>query len=249
MDVLTIIFLAALNFFLSFYSVIVGGGSLVMVPLLISLGVPAPNSVAIARFYNLGTGFSSLFEFNRGGKVNWKIGLPLATAAVFSSLFASYLVLSIDEGFLKTMIALLILFVLAIMILKKDVGVKVRKERGLAFKFLGFILTFLSIFVFTFVGGGSGIAMSYILIFLFGQTFLESMGTRKIVTLTALIFSAGFFIFAGAVRYEIAFPLLVTGALGGWAGAKYAMRKGDKWVRVFFIAVTLVITINMLLQV
>lgn len=88
--------------------------------------------------------------------------------------------------------------------------------------------------------------LSYVLIFLFGQTFLQSMGTRKIVTMTGIIFSAAFFILSGVIIYEIAVPLLITGALGGWAGAKYAMKKGDKWVRVFFIVIAFILALNML---
>jgi uncharacterized membrane protein YfcA len=249
MDPLVILFLAILNFFLSFYSVIVGGGGLVMVPLLISLGVPVPNSVAITRFYNIGTGGTSLFEFNRGGKVNWRIGLPLAGVAVIASLLGAYMVLSINEAILKTMIAVLIMIVLAVMILNKKIGVESRSQATSVKKSFGFVLTFFIIIVGTMVGGGGGIMLSYVLIFLFGQTFLQSMGTRKIVTMTGIIFSAAFFIISGVIIYELAVPLLITGALGGWAGAKYAMKKGDKWMRVFFIVIATILALNMLVHI
>ncbi|MCK4531646.1 MAG: sulfite exporter TauE/SafE family protein, partial [Candidatus Aenigmarchaeota archaeon] len=55
-----------------------------------------------------------------------------------------------------------------------------------------------------------------------------------------------FFILSGVIIYEIAVPLLITGALGGWAGAKYAMKKGDKWERVFFIVIAFILALNML---
>ncbi|MEE9323558.1 MAG: sulfite exporter TauE/SafE family protein [Candidatus Aenigmarchaeota archaeon] len=246
MEPLTILLLAILNFFLAFYSVIVGGGGLIMVPLLIALGVPAPNAVAATRFYNIGVGGTSLFEFNRGGKVNWRIGLPLASVAVIASLLGAYMVLSINEVILKTMIAVLIMIVLAVMILNKKIGVESRLQTTSMKKSLGCVLTFFIIIVGTMVGGGGGIMLSYVLIFLFGQTFLQSMGTRKIVTVTGIIFSAAFFVISGVIIYEIAVPLLITGALGGWAGAKYAMKKGDKWAGAFFIVIAFILALNML---
>lgn len=249
MDPLTIFSLAILNFFLSFFSVIVGGGSLVMVPLLISLGVPAPNSVAVAKFYNMGTGGASLFEFNKKGKVNWRIGLPLASVALVASLTGAYMVLSMNESLLKMIIAFVIMSVLAAIILNKKIGTENRKPPSSNKKILGLIMTFFIIFVATLAGGGGGIMITYVLLFIFGQTFLESMGTRKVVTVTGVFVSAVFFMISGAVIYEIGLPLLVTGALGGWAGSKYAMKKGDKWVRIFFIVVGFALALNILLQI
>jgi uncharacterized membrane protein YfcA len=248
MDPFTILLLAILNFFLSFFSVIVGGGSLVMVPLLISLGIPAPGSVAIAKFYNMGTGGTSLFEFNKGGKVNWGIGLPLAGVAVVSSLIGAYTVLSINEFILKIIIAFVIMAVLIAIVLNKKIGIESRKLPSPNKTILGLILTFFIIFLATLAGGGGGIMITYVLLFIFGQTFLESMGTRKVVTVTGIFVSAVFFMISGAVIYEIGLPLLLTGALGGWAGSKYAMKKGDRWVRIFFIVVGFILALNILFQ-
>ena len=158
------------------------------------------------------------------------------------------MVLSINEAFLKTMIAVLILVVIAIMLFNREIGTHAGKKATTSKKYLGCLLTFVSIFAFTFVGGGTGIVLSYILIFLFGETFIQSMGTRKVVTSTAVFFSAGFFILSGVVMYEIAVPLLITGALGGWAGAKYVMKKGNKWARLFFILIATLIALNLLIQ-
>lgn len=245
----TIIFsLAVLNFFLSFLSVIVGGGGLIMVPLLIILGVPPTNAVAITRFYNIGTGGASLFEFNRGGKVNWKIGLPLAVVAVFASIIGANFVLNINESLLKIAIGLIITFILFIMVLNKRIGVDIRQKSTVNKRMLGFILTLFIVIISTMSGGGAGMLMTYVLIFLFGQTFLESMGTRKIITFTALAFSTAFFVLAGVIIYEIAIPLLITGALGGFAGARYAMKKGDRWVRILFMVIAFIMALTLFFQ-
>ncbi|UCC91417.1 MAG: sulfite exporter TauE/SafE family protein [Candidatus Aenigmatarchaeota archaeon] len=249
MDPFVILLLAILNFFLSFYSVIVGGGSLFMVPLLIYLGIPAPNSVAISRFYNIGTGTSGLLEFNREGKVNWRIGMPLAVVAMVASLVGAQMVLGINEILLKRIIAVFILLVLLVIVFNKKIGIKMQHRVTMTRKSLGVVMTFFAVMVATIVGGGSGITMTYIMIFLFGQTLLQSMGTRKIVTLTGVTFSAVFFVISGIIIYEIAVPLLITGALGGWVGSKYAIKKGDKWVRIFFIIMVAILALNMLVNV
>ncbi|MCK5022632.1 MAG: sulfite exporter TauE/SafE family protein [Candidatus Aenigmarchaeota archaeon] len=249
MDPSIILMLAILNFFLSFYSVIVGGGALVMVPLLVSVfGVPAQSAVAISRFYNVGTGGASLFEFTRGGKVNWRVGSSLAGCAIGGSLVGSFMVLSIDEFILKRMIAILIVAVLVIMLTNRKLGTIEVKKCGYVKNVTGCVMVFFAIMISTMVGGGGGIFISYILILLFGQTFIQSMGTRKVVTIAGLISSTIFFMIAGIIIYEIAIPLLITGAIGGWAGSKFAMKRGDKWIRIFFIVVVFGMAINMFIQ-
>jgi len=250
MEPFTIILLAIITFFASFYSVIVGGGPLLTVPIMVSLGIPAASSVAIARLYSLGVAGSSLFELNRKGKVNWRTGLPLAAVSVFAAFAGASMVVNMNEVVLRQIIAVIIISVLAIMLLKRKIGTEnVVKNPGFLRKSVGLMLTFFGIFISNLAGGGGGTFLSYILIFLFGETFIESMGTRKVVTIASLITATAFFMVSGFVIYEIAIPLLITGTLGGWVGAKYAIKKGDKWVRVFFIVISFILAINMLVSI
>ena len=139
------------------------------------------------------------------------------------------------------------IFVLGIMVFNRKIGTKTGNPGKLKMS-IGYALTFLVIFVSTLIGGGSGTMTSYILIFFFGETFIQSMGTRKILAMSGLIFSSIFFIFAGLVLFEIAIPLLITGALGGYMGARFAMKRGEKWVRIFFIAIAFIMALFLFFQ-
>lgn len=156
--------------------------------------------------------------------------------------------LSINEMFLQRLIGLVILGILLFMVLDKGFGLEKRKMSiRRPSRVIGYLLYFLAVLTSSIVGGGGGILTSYILILLFGLTFLQSSGTRKISTLAGTVVSSVVFIMAGVVPYDIAIPLMLSGALGGWAGSHYAIRKGEEWARVLFFIVILALGLKLLI--
>jgi uncharacterized membrane protein YfcA len=248
MDPYLILFLAVINFFTAFFGVITGGANLIITPLLISLGVPAPSAVAATRVGNLGTGSVSLFKFHRGGKVLWRVGLPLVVVAISASFIAANIVLTINEVLLQRLIGIVILGILFIFIINKKFGLEERrKSAGGISKLAGFSLYFFAILVGSIVGGGTGVLGTYILIFFFGLTFLQSSGTRKIAGMASIITGSVVYIAAGVVPYDIVLALLVSGTLGGWAGTHYAIKKGEGWARLLFFIVIFALGLKLLI--
>jgi uncharacterized membrane protein YfcA len=247
MDLILIAAIAILNLFVAFFGASVGGSGLVMTPVLMSLGVPAPSAVAAKRFSNLGLSSFSLVKFQREGKVIWRIGLPLVAVAMTAAYITANIVLTIDETVLQRIIGAVILGVLGFMILNKKFGLeeKARRMRK-RHKVLGAVFYFLAVMTANFSGGG-GILTSYVLIFFFGLTFIYAAGTRKVAGIMSTITSVLVYIAAGVIPYEIAVPMLATGAVGGWTGSHYAIKKGDAWVRRVFMVVITILGIRLLL--
>lgn len=81
----------------------------------------------------------------------------------------------------------------------------------------------------------------------FGQTFLESAGTRKIQGTAVGWTSAITFAMSGIVDWSYALVLALGMAIGSYLGVVYAVRKGDAWVRKLFIAVVLLSAMELLL--
>jgi uncharacterized membrane protein YfcA len=248
MDLLLIVMLAALNFVLVFFSVVTGGSNLVMTPLLISLGVPAPSAVAATRVGNLGGSSVGLFKFHRGGMVLWGLGLPLIIVSLIGAYSGSNLVLSISGVFLQRLIGLVILGIVIIMIIDRKFGLEGRKtSTGIPSRAIGYLLYLFAVLTSSIIGGGAGILTSYILIFFFGLTFLQSSGTRKISALAGTLMASMVFILAGAVPYDIAIPLIISGALGGWSGSHFAISKGEEWARALFFVVIVLLGLKLLI--
>jgi uncharacterized membrane protein YfcA len=247
MDPIIILIISIINFFAAFFGVSVGGSGLVMTPVLLSFGVPAPSAIATKRVSNLGMSSFSLLKFHKEKKVIWRVGLPLIIVSIISSFIAANIVLTIGAVILQRIIGIVIIGTIIFTLANKSLGIEERvlktRKRN---KILGAFFFFLAIFIAHISGGGSGIFTSHVLIVFFGLTFLQAAGTRKIAGLVGTIVAASIYIISGIVPFELALPMLIAGVLGGWLGTHYAIMKGDVWVRRLFLIVLTILGARML---
>lgn len=246
MEILNLIIIALLGISTSFFATLSGGAALIYIPALIFFGLPPSVAIATNRFSSLGATIS-LYKFIRAGKVIYKIALPLVIFATIGSFIGAKILLEINENLLQKMVAIFIILVVLVMIFKKDIGVEKRiiqisKKRNI----LGYILSFLIGIYMGFFGAASATFFSYLLVFLFGLTFIESAGTRKIITLPAAIVATIVFIISGRIDFLYGTALFVGRAIGAYLGAAFAIKHGEKYARVIFIILALISGIKLL---
>jgi len=242
--------LLVLTFFLSFvvhlWSTLVGGGGAIIIPTLLFLGFPPQVAIATNRVSALSSVFA-LFEFHKHGEVKWKIGLWLAGFAGVGGAIGSYFLLQLESDVLERGIAVIILFSLPMFLLKPKAGLKERKIKltkirhaggGIMMFFLGIIGGFFS---------ATGVWFSYVYIFYYGMTFLQTAATRKIAGMFILTFSLAILIPAGIVNWPVALSMFLGGAMGSWLSAKYSAKMGNTWIRYLFLVVMFLMAVNILL--
>ncbi len=235
---LPIVFL--LGFVTSLYAVNVGGGGLIIIPTLIFLGFSPHEAVATGLLGYWGLNIVGIYKFNGAKKINWKIGIIGAAIISMGSLSGSFLMIRIPVTFFEKLIGFFLIIILIILLLSRE-GLGIRKRELSKLKnYIGYSL-FLPLGIYAaIVGAGGAILASYILVFFFGLTFLESSGTRKVtlfVNAFVLVISYGFH---GIINWPVGFALFVGNAIGAYIGSSFAISKGDKYMRVLLIAMTVV---------
>jgi len=111
---------------------------------------------------------------------------------------------------------------------------------------IGLVLYFL-IQIFTgFFGAGTGVFIFYILMLCFGLTITEAVATQSIPLLVLSISSLALFALHGIIDYEIGIVLLAGMALGGYIGAHFALKKGNKWIKGLFAVIVIISGIKLL---
>jgi len=246
MELITIIILSIVGFIASFIGVTVGGGGLLSIPALIFLGLPPQIAIATNKVGSLGI-MSSIYRFNKSRMVNFKIGIPLALVSIVGAYIGATTLLTLPEEIIGKLIGIFILIVLVFVILNRNVGVEKREKQGKTKRYLGYLLFLFVGFWGGIFGGGYGVFATYVLIFMFGQTFLESAGTKKVLGLGISIVSVIVFAIGGIINWEYGIALLPGMALGSHFGADYGIKKGDKWVRTLFIIVVAVSAAKLIL--
>ncbi|RMF07206.1 sulfite exporter TauE/SafE family protein [Candidatus Woesearchaeota archaeon] len=244
-----ILFYLALFFGVSLLSsigVVVGGTGLIVTSALILLGIPPDVAVVSYRVGTTGAVITSFIKFHKSRKIDYRLAIPLTVFSLAGALIATRIVLTAEAVFLKKAVAFAILAVLAVFLLNPHIGVKRTKKGVPARNILGFGLASIISFINILAGGGGGALFSYLLLLLYGQTFLESAGTKRVVNGIPIIVASLIFLFSEKIDYTLALVLFAANSVGGWFGSQHFIEKGDKYVRPFFIASALILGLMLL---
>jgi uncharacterized membrane protein YfcA len=130
---------------------------------------------------------------------------------------------------------------------KSDVGIINVKLKITSREYLlGAVLFFLIYIYMGFYGAGAGTFLMYVLILLFGQTFIESAATNKIASLTGMIISVAVFALNRAIDYSLGAVLFIGCLIGSYLGARFSDKIGNIWIKRFFFVLVLVMSIRLL---
>lgn len=120
----------------------VGGGSLLSIPLLIFLGLPRQVAIATDRFAGVGAGAAALYRFWPSGKIVWRYVPVLAVTSLAGSLIGATVLISVEPGALRGVVGALLLVLLPLLFPNSDLGVAPREVSSLRIR-LGVMLYFL----------------------------------------------------------------------------------------------------------
>lgn len=251
MTVTSALFVFSSALFAGFFGGQVGGGGLLTLPLLILVGLDpkvaiGTNKVAAILYVLIATA-----TFNQHKKAKLHHVLWFGTAALVGSIVGSLLVLhfTIDEVFLKE-ITIVLLFVLALLLyFKPNLGLE-NSEFHLSKKSFALVIFF--VFLIAVYGGFLSIAMTTLFSMLFivhRQSFLESMSTAFFLSLIVLISSGAIFVANGSVDYSYVLVQAAGGAIGAFFGSKYAIKKGNAWIKRFTLLMVIILLVKLLTEI
>jgi len=234
------------SFIVRLFSTLASGGAGIMIPVLLFMGLAPDQAIATNRLSNLSNVFS-LLKFHQYGFVKWKLGLFLAGFTAVGAAVGSFLVITLDTDILEKGIGVILLASVPMIFFGgKNLGlvekeVQITKLRNFAG---GLIMTALGIF-----GGffsSTGVWFSYVYLYYYGLTFLQTTATRKISGFAIVLVSLAIFIPHGLVVWPIGLAMFAGGGLGAYIAAHYSKRIGNIWIRRVFAAVVLASAVRIL---
>jgi len=223
-----------------FVDSIVGGGGLILVP---ALFATFPNTHPATLFGTnkgasiWGTGIATV-QYSRRVTMPWHALLPAALAGFLASLTGAWLVTIVPPDFLRRVLPLVLLGVLAYTLAKKEMGRHhAPRFKGnieiLAACCIGALIGFYD----GFFGPGTGSFFVFLLVRVLGYYFLHASASAKLfntaTNLSALILVA----LKGHVWWHFAVVMAIANVLGSLAGTHMAMKHGTGFVRGVFIVV------------
>lgn len=235
-----IILLCITSFFAGFVDAVVGGGGLIQTPITLLLvpNIPVANSIGTLKIPGIsGTSFAA-FQYLKKVTINWKRILPMLILSCGMAFFGSYMMTLVKNDFMKPILILVLILVAVYTFFKKDFGqAKIKEVPENKMLFYGLLIAIFIGFYDGFIGPGTGSFLVLSLISILGLDFLNASANAKIINIATNMGSIAFFVLKGKIIWAIAIPMAFCNAFGGWLGAKTALKKGNGFIRIFFLIV------------
>jgi uncharacterized protein len=242
MESYIIILLCIAAFLAGFVDAIVGGGGLIQTPmgLILLPNLPVANVIGSLKVPSFSGTFFAAIQYLKKIEMNWKLLIIMMVLAVPSAFAGSTLLTYVSNDFMKPLLLVILSLLVIYTYAKKNFGQHSDKFHSEKIQLLyAVLISFIIGFYDGFIGPGTGSFLVVAFITVLGFDFLQASANAKMVNLATNFGSICLFISKGKVIWVIAIPMAVCNAVGGFVGAKLAINRGNKFIRIFFLVVVI----------
>lgn len=227
------------GFAAGFINTLAGSGSLLTLPILILLGLPANVANGTNRVGVLLQNIVAVATFRQRGALplagSWKLILPSVAGSLIGAVFA----VDLDEALLRRTIGVLMIVLIVLMLLKPErwiaANVARREPRLLVevplFFLIGIYGGFIQVSVGLFLLAGLVLGSGYNLV-----------GANALKNLIVLVFTAAaliVFVVNDQVQWTLGLLLGTAQGAGAWVAAHFAVRRGAGFLRWAVVVITI----------
>jgi uncharacterized membrane protein YfcA len=235
-----LILLCLAAFAAGFIDAIVGGGGLLQTPatLLILPHYPVASIFGTVKIPSLFGTSVAAFKYAKQVKFNYKVLIACVIAAFCASLLGAYSVSMINNAVIKPIILVVLILVAIYTYFNKQFGIHQHKEHSVKKQVLlaalfGLIIGFYD----GLIGPGTGSFLILVFIAVLGFDFIHASAHAKVVNMATNLAAIIYFSSTGHILYQYAIPMAIFNIIGSYFGAKLALLKGNKFIRIFFLIV------------
>lgn len=226
---------------------VVGGGGLLQLPVLLMVpGITPVQALATNKMGSIFGTATSTITYYRRVRPDLRTAVPMAAIALGGSFGGAIVATLLPASVIKPVIVLALVAVAVFTAARPQLG------RASAVKFTGarHLMTALAIglvigFYDGVLGPGTGTFLVISLVAMLGYDFLQASAKAKIVNLATNLGAIAFFLPSGHILVGLGLILGLSNMVGGYLGARMAVRQGAGFIRIVFLAVVSVLIIKL----
>ncbi|UCF68121.1 MAG: sulfite exporter TauE/SafE family protein [Acidobacteriota bacterium] len=229
-----------------FFNVTAGGGSLLTVPLLILYGLPGPLANGTNRVALVAQNLVAVPTFRLGGVRGLRHSGVLMLAALPGAIAGAWTGAVIDDALFRRLLGGLMIAMTAVVLIRPRgeadtsiVRTRFRLLTLLAFVMLGFYAGFIQ--------AGIGFLIVFALVGLERFPLVRAHAFKVALVLVLQLAALPVFAAHGKVNWPIGILLAVGLAIGGFAGARVALKSSERVLRWLLAAAALGLALRLLL--
>jgi len=230
------ILLGITGLFAGFVDSIAGGGGLITLPVLLSVGIPPHLALGTNKLQSSFGSFTAASNYTRKGLVDLKGVLPGIFFTACGAVVGTITIQHISAGFLEKFIPIMLLAVFLYFLFSPELGT-VEKEAAMREMLFYGILGLLLGFYDGFFGPGTGSFWMVAFVLSLGLDLKRATAHTKIMNFTSNIVALFAFIIGNNVLFTAGFIMGFGQIFGAFIGSNLVITKGVRFVRVFFLTV------------
>ena len=239
-DLDVVVLMAVAGFVAGWVDAVVGGGGLVQLPALL-LGFPGASPAQILATNKIagiaGTATSSVTYWRRV-RPDLRTAVPMAVVAYLGAIGGALLGLHIPKSAFNPIILVMLVVVGAYTVAKPSMGTQTAlRFDGHRHTVVAMATGFLIGVYDGALGPGTGSFLVFALVGLMGYAFLEASAKAKIANFATNLGALTVFAPGGHIMWGIGLVMAAANLVGGYTGARTAVARGSRFVRVVFVLV------------
>ncbi len=241
-----VLFLVFCAFVAGFVDAIAGGGALITIPVLLSVGIPPIQALGTNKMQSTFGSFSAALYFFKHNQISLKEMRGSIIAVFIFGAFGAILVQYINAKVLSSLIPfLLIAFAFYFLFSPKMSDSESKRVLG---NFGMMVMTGIVGFYDGFFGPGTGSFFALIFIALGGYGVTRATANAKLLNFTSNLASLLFFALGGEVLVMLGILMGIGQYFGAQLGSKAALKHGSKLIKPLMVTVSLAISCKLLWQ-
>jgi uncharacterized protein len=241
---LTFLVLAALV--AAFIDSIVGGGGVITLPALLAAGLPPHVALGTNKLAATGASFTASTQYIRHGAADMRRLRWWFPLAVMGSLTGAAVVVQVPDTFVRAMVVVVMAAMTLYVLLRPRFGAGHAAPATAWRLALGGAVALAVGFYDGFLGPGTGSLLLFGLVASQGFSFLQAAGNGRVLNFGSNVAALALFAYLDVVDWSVGLPMLAAMVVGGYAGSRFSLRHGARWIRPLFLAITLSLMVRLL---
>lgn len=244
-----VVLLVGVAFLAGWVDAVVGGGGLIQLPaLLLTLpdDTPVPAISGTNKLSSVAGTSIAAFTYLRRIRPDWAVVVPLVLTAGAGSALGAQLVRLLPRDAFTPIVLVALIAVGAYTIRRPQLGLEHQAHHAGWAVVWRTALIGLGVGVYDgFLGPGTGSFFVILIVAVLGHGFLQATAKAKLANLTTNIAAIGVLAWHGQVYWVLGAMMAAANLLGGFTGARMALRHGSAFVRRVFLVVVGVMVLRL----
>ena len=239
------------GFAAGFVNVMSGGGSLLTLPMLIFLGLPAAKANGTNRIAIAIQCASGVAGFHRKGFSDFRFSALLVVPATAGALIGANIAVDMPDVLFKRVLAAIMVGVLGLTLFSsarqshgESAAPRISWKRKIAAMSVYF---FIGIYG-GFIQAGVGFIIIAALTSINGYDLVRANAIKLFVSIFYNLVALGVFLQSGNVDPFLGLTLALGNAAGAWVGSHWAVARGEKWIKTVLVVTSLAFAIRLVWQ-